>query len=135
MSITDTYVPRYPSIHNYDIVARDSSGAPVPNQRIWGYCDGSTIFVHEHIPPVNNEDYFPLARLKNSLVILPRDAEYGYKPSAGSIVSTIVIAVATKGAAPVTVYRTPPVYLLSYGGKQYPVWGTEINLRTGQLEF
>ena len=77
MSITDTYVPRYPSIHNYDIVARDSSGAPVPNQRIWGYCDGATIFVHEHIP----------------------------------------------------------LYLLSSDGKQYPVWGTEINLKTGELQF
>ena len=130
-----TYTAKYPGIHSYIIVARDSTGATVTYKKIWGFCDGFTIFAHEAIPPVNNEDYFPVVRFKNSLVILPRDADYGYKPSAAGIVFGVLLIFATKGAAPVTVYRTPPVYLLSYGGKQYPVWGTEINLRTGQLEF
>lgn len=130
-----TYTPRYPTIHNYEIIATDSSGAPVPNKKIWGYCDGSTIFVHADLPPLNNQDYFPLVRFKNSLVILPRDADYGYKPSVGDIVTSVIINVAAKGNAQPAAPRTPPVYLLSSEGKQYLVWGTEINLKTGELQF
>jgi len=130
------YEPRYPN-PSYYILVKDSNGAKVKWNNIWGYSDGKTIYVFSQL---DDGLVYPLIREGNSLVISLANADTATDKTNARAINIVLLATAilSRGAIVGTAAGygiDPPRITEKLGRKKHVAIGTEINMRTGEIEF
>jgi hypothetical protein len=130
------YDPAFTEIVTYDIIVKDTNGVRIGFNKIWGYCDGNTIYVFSRH---GGADVYPLIKKGNSLIVSLRNADSAADRTSARIVNgyMVIAAILTHGIAGSAVNDQigPPVVTVRAGRKTYQTVGAEINMETGEIDF
>lgn len=130
------YRPRYPN-PGYYITVQDSNGAEVKWYNMWGYSDGKIIYVFSRL---DDGLVYPLIRDGNSLIISLANADTAAERATARVFNVVLLAAAilSRGAfagSPSDYSIDPPRITEKIGKKKHVAIGTEINMRTGEIDF